>query len=578
MAEFLNLDAYGEWLHDKPPEWAQALAIRSALRVLPIALDLSGYRGPRSQELLRAGVLRAVLVSWSAATVYGYSTSRDAAIRALVSAEASADVAAYAPAFAAARAAAATFSSDLIGARAAAASAVADAAASAARNANGRDSFAVIWEILRSDASFLEQSSEDAGTAARSLLGSPLWAEEKTPASLVKSWGRPALDADNMSFWRDWYQRRLAGRVAGFALPVGQDRLIGERILSQPDEWWERGLFEFTRDLAGWIEEAAISAGVATVAATQDLDSVMPVPQSPAAPQFGTNASGQLSIDFSKGANELRIDRDARDRHAEALRLAQHLAVLCTGSNSLGHLKGVVDGYIEAIGGKVEDMRPSLLVQRGERLRRFISIYETLEPHSLYQQVDEFEFEALQALRDAHNSVVGLDGFLDGLDRARLGPDQRSQLVAPAELQSAVGQLARRAVIDADAQSFIADAIELAPIAPDLESRQSRQVDGIAQNLMRYAVEFIVTYPQESAWVTAFSGVSVMVLLGPFAALAGVAGSIATAYHLGRNILANKDFYRSAAGSSPANRENFERVVAFLEGLPLQSLRDQRDD
>jgi hypothetical protein len=61
----------------------------------------------------------------------------------------------------------------------------------------------------------------------------------------------------------------------------------------------------------------------------------------------------------------------------------------------------------------------------------------------------------------------------------------------------------------------VEEAVKLAPTVPDPENRQSRTVDLLAQNFVRYSIELIAQYPDESAWAALFTGLGAAGLVAP---------------------------------------------------------------
>lgn len=67
--EFTSRWELGKWLGDKPREWAQAIALRAALRVLPVALDPARFRDGRVDPRLMLAVFRATASSSGAGRI-----------------------------------------------------------------------------------------------------------------------------------------------------------------------------------------------------------------------------------------------------------------------------------------------------------------------------------------------------------------------------------------------------------------------------------------------------------------------------------------------------------------------------
>jgi len=261
------------WLQDKPPEWGQALAVRSALRVFPLVLSVTNL----PDEILSAShmqnlilqAFRASSISWAACKypagdMGAAYTSAAFAAAASASVADPADSAAYtSAAFASASAADTAAYTSVASASAAAASASAAAASAAA-------SAAAFWAAINEDTGVLVSAENDLAAASQ-LIAMPLWIAELPESARYQinspEFARRAydkfvnLDWVRGSSWElitDWYAA---------ILPNGRGRrpasLFGEKadiaIAMQPDEFWtvtddrsaERILDEIA-EMAGW--------------------------------------------------------------------------------------------------------------------------------------------------------------------------------------------------------------------------------------------------------------------------------------------------------------------------------------
>jgi hypothetical protein len=275
MPQITSLIEFGQWYRaGKPARWMQALALRSALRVLPLALDPANFRDLTALAILTGAVCRANAISWAAAQIPAHEMALRAARTAIYFVDAAADAAADAdelvPGGSAALAARAANAADTADAAASAARAAADAAyaAYAARGTYAASyADAAIWKALSADCEWLERQASR--NDAIGLLARPLWPAGDNP--LAEEWqnARGDLLSKGLSLWADWYQRRLDGQATGFALPAAADREIAGRLLSAEDEWWtggekEPGLEQFqrvTRDIESWIAELGPPGG-----------------------------------------------------------------------------------------------------------------------------------------------------------------------------------------------------------------------------------------------------------------------------------------------------------------------------
>jgi hypothetical protein len=87
------------WLETQPTEWRQVIAVRAALRVLPLALDVLSTPHASVEELQRVclSAFRAAFISWAACTYPAYdmaaslTSSAEDAINVASGAEGTAD-------------------------------------------------------------------------------------------------------------------------------------------------------------------------------------------------------------------------------------------------------------------------------------------------------------------------------------------------------------------------------------------------------------------------------------------------------------------------------------------------------
>ncbi|MEQ8305156.1 MAG: toll/interleukin-1 receptor domain-containing protein [Hoeflea sp.] len=217
------------WLEDKPPEWAQLVAWRAALRVFVLVPeDLGRARtGPVESQVLTLALWRCLLIS-PVARKYATGEMRAAARAAARAVASYADAAAYA-----AYADVASYAGAAVASYADAAAARADAAA---------------WESIRCDCGILERDGPDR------LESAPLWLEHQrapngepkpviaTPDWVVKTNERLADDlvgllGPDAELISDWYSPLLSGDV-----DVGWSRMFaGERartLALRKDAFW----------------------------------------------------------------------------------------------------------------------------------------------------------------------------------------------------------------------------------------------------------------------------------------------------------------------------------------------------
>jgi hypothetical protein len=469
-----NRDQLENWLKGQTPEVAAAIALRTALRALPVALNLHHFKGRTPQPALTAALFRCCSISWvacnsptqeiAAARAAAYAAARAAAYAAAyaaaraaaygaadAAARAAARAAAYAAADAAARAAAYA-AADAADAAADAAAYAADAAADAAAYAAA---YAAIWRAVESDCTALA-----AGGSPQALLAQPLW------PGAIPDWAQEDIKAmeahlatlgAGFDLWAAWYRRRLTGTAAGFGLPPEGEEEIARRLIHVDDAWWEREPALVNGKIRGWIEELTpkepTEAGLA---------------QNPLALTFAPDADGRIGLRTDYAPGLLLNDQDAQDRHQEARAEALHsLAKSARELTQAFEIGTTVESYLEALGETLEGARPSLLVLRGEKLRRLMDAHNA--PDAMLPPFSEEQALAFASWRMAHNALVGLDPHLSNIERASYGPDV-PQITIELDAIKAIIKSADRANIPTDeAREALNDSADNVPVdaAPD---------------------------------------------------------------------------------------------------------------
>lgn len=476
------------WLNGQPKEFAQVIAARVALRVLPLAFRIGAsdrWVAKHSLDLLRSGG-----ISWAARNIPAYDMRRTATSAAASSSSASSSSAAVSTtAVYAAYVATLAYSSDWAAeSAAAAASSAADSAAYAAFALSNTSTQAVavavdtIWESVSADCMLLVEMQGSAATAAQALTSHQLWPQGE-PAWFVPAWKHAKerllqLDA-NFQVWLTWYNRRLVGQSSAFHLSRKADKELQIQIFDQPDEWWKRGHAAVNADIAAWIEKAAVDNDA------DDADEILAKlpPQNPNSLTFRQTVSGKVGLDPRVGDPELLSDEAAQDRHAEARDEARRLLALAQGSNAAQRLVGPLERYLAALGDTIGDLRPGLVTQRGERLRQYLADYEAETPNPDLEPLPPELLSGLKSARAAHNVLVGIDPLLRRMDSALLGPDVKPALIAPADLRAMAKDAAELGLIDEEARDALDEAANLAPPIPDATNRRSAWSGEAALNL-----------------------------------------------------------------------------------------------
>jgi len=263
VPEFENGHGFEAWLIDRPLEWSKAIAVRNALRVLPVvAANLDGSSPTKRQQSLIQNTWRAMFISWTAC-IY---PSGDLKVVAAAAADTAAFIAAAETSGADTEAAQ---TANAASAAARAAATVGSAVAAAARSATLSARFAAIaaktagsdvWKAVAADCQHLQNSKD-------SLIVQPLWlvdvrANDRYQVNFP-DWVRGPFDKFAES---DWVQSTSWGLIVDWyraLLPNGRNlkphSLFGEKadfeIAMQPDEFWEHEPDEIMDAIAEIVEQ-----------------------------------------------------------------------------------------------------------------------------------------------------------------------------------------------------------------------------------------------------------------------------------------------------------------------------------
>ena len=442
------------------------------------------------------------------------------------------------------------------------------------------------WANINADCVWLAEhpASKDAALA---MTGMKLWPAGK-PVGWSEAWASASelLATLDLGYgeWIDWYNRRIEGHKAAFDIPGDSDRTEDKKILARladatDKDFWDKGATYANTTLQSWIDEARERVAPPK---SKPLTDLLPDPQDGRSPVFGTDASGRIAISAHAGADALRTDPQAQVRHDLARRMAQAFGDALRGHNDAGYITGMAEAYLEAMGDRAEDADPSILIFAGDQIREAIAKHRRAGPNDDLQPLPTAADRGATAFLSAHNMYVGSDPYLDDLDRTTRGPDAPLPEANPAEILQIAGGAHDDGIIAETSYNYIIAATAVAPAVYDRANRHSRFVAGLAQNFARYGIELLSAYPDEAAWAAVAAGVGATVMFGPVAVFTGVAvvaggvaATVAAAYHMARNIIANEDKYRKLLGTSPAGEHNFNRVIRFLKSLPTKSLKDE---
>jgi hypothetical protein len=478
MVKIRDGDELQNWLEDKPVDWAQAITIRTALRVAPFAV-----LGSTPAIAYDATILWGLAVSWATLRWPAEDISSNEYVFVSTDRTTRTD---YPDA---------VFAIDL----AATATDVPHEAFNVMVEAVEAASYAAaddlsIWEAASGDCLSL-LNEHDWRSGARKLIASQgLW--ESEPDWFLKSveqWSEDAsLKAQGFDIWLEWYRRRLRGDPSSFGLPPDLDKELTIRIVTQDRAWWERPAREVNADIKAWLDEARAQAAL-----EQNADALEPEPQSRLAIQWVTDANGIVDLKPGQGIEELDRSQEAIDRHAEARDAADRLVQVCNGANGAGVLVEAAVRYLAALGDKLDDMRLGLLFQRGERLRQTLRQYEEAPPETLLLETVVALRTALSAAVSAHNIMVALDPALDRRDRAMLGPDGAAVLAVGPAATAAIEDAAAFGIVTPEALDALREINGQVPQVPTADNRLVRRASESLKNLGRVVAAFIHAHRKE---------------------------------------------------------------------------------
>ncbi len=497
-------DELEKWLEDKPKSWAQAIAVRAALRIIPVLIHV--YREETfDEELLdhlTISILRACFISDVAVVglsseiklvvIHAAGNAARVAARAAVLAEYVRDAAN------AARAAAyAAYAADATNAAVLAGSGVqaADHAAEFAANVGDFSRAAYV-----TDAQWLDGQG-DRRDAAFLLASQPLWLN--VDSSFGYEWRELVknllADDFNWKFWIDWYQSKLDGTAHNGLRGGNRERLYLE-ITQFPNELWEEGaevvnakIAELLADLSSEGETFYLDDGYLD----HDFLNLDIEPQKSGALRFQTDEQGKIGLDHDSEDEKLDQSEGATNRHSEVFDNTTSLIKSFNpnepGANACKPLIEKVEKYSQALGDGPGEVNIDFLIPRGEALRNALKRAENKDDFYDNPELPPAIKEHLSNIVAAHNIYVELDPVLATRDHARLGPDAKLNMIAPEEAQPIIEQAVHEGIITQEAHDAFAEEAEVAPSVVDPENRNSRRFSESVKNLKRAFLSILDT-------------------------------------------------------------------------------------
>ena len=274
MVQITSREELEAWLKDKPADWAQVIAARAALRVLPYAFayesnDSDKWMKANAVAFFRAVTLPLIAFDFPDRDMFEpiqRAGSSLAATSAHSHAYGAIDQATMA--FISTEAMIAGMFQNIIS--------FTGSTIDFEIQSLGGDS-ARIWLIVSEDYSALE-SDDDPDTVVSRLRNYNL--TEDLGFDRIEEWVSfnkrlYALDP-TYQVWIDWYNRRVKGKRAAFDIPGDTDRTEDRKILARladatNEDFWDKGATYVNTTLQSWIDEARERAAIDYVASGAPL-------------------------------------------------------------------------------------------------------------------------------------------------------------------------------------------------------------------------------------------------------------------------------------------------------------------
>ncbi|MEM7301424.1 MAG: hypothetical protein AAF468_10105 [Pseudomonadota bacterium] len=273
VPKFTSKEELREWLENQPIEFAQVMAARAALRVLPIAVHFEQqdeFNDVRVDEIAQC-VFRALLISQAATRYF----KRDLTTAAGTAAHATATAAKALEATTRSGSAAVLATVDVLNSAdravwinhrpknyllAADSVLLAAYAVSFARNADRREfpnGAEEMWRECKIEAVNMLQDDRASKLVAIGLVDRPLWLDGKPPEQIAVALERLTKieeQSSNWNPWLEWYICVLEGtKPWGLNEPYAEELTL--KIAKQPNDFWDQGAEVVNAQIAQWLED-----------------------------------------------------------------------------------------------------------------------------------------------------------------------------------------------------------------------------------------------------------------------------------------------------------------------------------
>lgn len=483
------------WLEDKPPEWARVIALRIALRVLPVTVGPKHWKDGKNFPKMALANLRTMAGSTAAAKIWADNAVWHSSAAAIFIPEPIiGDPRTMAGASAAEVVSAIVGPPSADAARYAADNAAVGVAAYAAYPASGAPFEKAIWATIESDCEALEASANP-----DRLLRLHLWPD--APDWWSDDWDEArkwlSLPDDNFEIWREWYYGRLEGLPHAFAdFDDRADKLFYRWIVEQGDDWWKREPREVNADIKEFVDglRQPKTAGP-SLPAPAELE------QNQRAITFTADDNGQVGLATDRDRDGVDHSDGAQERHAEVLQEVHNALEACRPNvTQANDIEAPLARYLNALGGDTHGISPALLIARGEKLRRLIALRKDEFGSAI--PFSETQAGALEDWLTAHNLLVGLDPYLSEIERKARGPDAVPTVLDLEALKAVIQSSQAADIPTVEASQALNDVVENVPPDAVPTDRRLIQATEAMKNFIRGVGEVVKKHGWHTVKVT----------------------------------------------------------------------------
>jgi hypothetical protein len=572
MVDLTSHNSFTDWLRSQSSETSITIAARAALRVFPLLIDAFKQPG-KDKAISRSRILPVVRLLNIPVAAAKYATAKkllyyaeNAISNSMGGTPSNQDLTIFQSIVTAARAATATTSARLSEDCAEFAIHTLETSEVASNSYYALFQGAIApygFSAVDMDIDFIHKGGTPAELITKNLWPAGESIFSQTAWKMLKA---VLNDLDeNWEVWIDWYDAILKGQPTS-----GGEHLAIFRVTLNSEEDWKKGPLHVNGLIkakeaeiatgANFVGSASIkfdAAGAFTTTITEITELEVPS-QTSGALVFGSMGDGPIDVIKNDGANRIIVTLDSRDSHSEVQRLTTVLIDLFesgadapNNGNSLAYQEGLL--LRESLGEAIKDVRPGLLIPRGEALRQRLSRNLARDDFTDVAPLSDGMESAVSNLVKAYNGFVGLDSELSKRDEASFGPDAERNLVSPQEGEDLAKSAKDTGVITAEAESAIKEEGKVAPSQPDPANRLSRRFSEGVKNLFRATLNKTIGFVR---WIKAH----------PIRSIFGLGG---TGYATAQWVLTHEQWLLNFFANQSTIIEVIRSLVSFLKTLPI---------